>query len=302
MRGKQPLIDRLAQAAQDKSVHPRVCGGNPSKTISGGRERGYIPACAGETPYDLEVHPRVCGGNSRSQLHIDLVTLDSHGTSPRVRGKHQSPTLPSPGNRVHPRVCGGNPGQEMPASCKQVHPRVCGGNGVAAVSWWIVNGRVHPRVCGGNDYAVMCRCVADTGTSPRVRGKRRSGLPSAIPVVRYIPACAGETPLQRSATGWNRVHPRVCGGNCRRNFQAFRCRTTVHPRVCGGNACPPTNINGMPHRGGYIPACAGETSLPVGPVLINNPRVHPRVCGGNGAGPKLRIIPGTSPRVRGKPP
>ena len=63
------------------------------------RER-YIPACAGETPWvhprvcggrltcsmsrsGARVHPRVCGGNAPSWVS----TVLHHGTSPRVRGK-----------------------------------------------------------------------------------------------------------------------------------------------------------------------------------------------------------------------
>ena len=39
------------------------------------------------------------------------------------------------------------------------------------------------------------------------------GIKPLIFYERYIPACAGETPLIKSYYDYARVHPRVCGGN-----------------------------------------------------------------------------------------
>ena len=85
-----------AYATSEKTVHPRVCGGNfgaprrrspapgPSPRVRGKRaavlieveDIGSIPACAGETrrmtPGSVcsAVHPRVCGGNPKQKAKI----------------------------------------------------------------------------------------------------------------------------------------------------------------------------------------------------------------------------------------
>ena len=99
------------------AVYPRVCGGNAlnddpllkpgglSPRVRGKRNTirarcrlsGSIPACAGETGYDdlrrrdNQVYPRVCGGNCRREL----LDVQNHGLSPRVRGKLPA-TVPVP--------------------------------------------------------------------------------------------------------------------------------------------------------------------------------------------------------------
>ena len=98
---------------------------------------------------------------------------------------------------------------------------------------------------------------------------------------RYIPACAGETELIAIVAfeAPNRVHPRVCGGNIHL-ARRVQVDPKVHPRVCGGNTAHDE------------------------PPAIRRTGVHPRVCGGNKK-PAHRhdheFLPGTSPRVRGKP-
>ena len=73
-------------------------------------------------------------------------------------------------------------------------------------------------------------------------------------------------------------------------------RAGLSPRV-RGNRRQQQNIS---HRGGSIPACAGEP--PSRMMLLNPPRVYPRVCGGTqrpGGMPAPTC--GLSPRVRGNP-
>ena len=111
---------------------------------------------------------------------------------------------------------------------------------------------------------------------------------------RYIPACAGETPMRPLYAQQGQVHPRVCGGNPPTSRRGDGSKGTS-PRVRGKRADP----RRAGSQEGYIPACAGETwkvTHTKGPW-----QVHPRVCGGNRA--KLTVARhsyGTSPRVRGK--
>ena len=131
-----------------------------------------------------KVYPRVCGGYLLSPEMYFLST----GLSPRVRGirlstissKHFSGSIPA---------CAGDTSM-LRRQCAEC--------------------RVYPRVCGGylHDMAMM---FARKGLSPRVRGilfspKNTAGIP------RSIPACAGDTAIQRATAGSSGVYPRVCGG------------------------------------------------------------------------------------------
>ena len=132
------------------------------------------------------------------------------------------------------------------------------------------------------------------GASPRLRGKLAAGR-GGSGFLRCIPAPAGETfsfPRPLRAGG---VHPRACGGNMARR-SISRAVQGASPRLRGKRETDGPH----PHRGGCIPAPAGETgrSLPVAAVQ----GVHPRACGGNGEGsPLVLLVLGASPRLRGKP-
>ena len=78
---------------------------------------------------------------------------------------------------------------------------------------------VHPRVCG-EQWQSLSSHPNDAGSSPRVRGTgTRPRLCQAV--IRFIPACAG---------------------NSRREFLAA-CATPVHPRVCGEQPLNGRSIN-----------------------------------------------------------
>ena len=110
--------------------------------------------------------------------------------------------------------------------------------------------------------------------------------------VRFIPACAGNTPGSRTRAAPAPVHPRVCGEHAS-VLALTRSRPGSSPRVRGTPG--PDVIVSFGRR--VIPACAGNTgrsdrSLATGPV-------HPRVCGehyevfcragrGNGSSPRVR--------------
>ena len=154
------------------------------------------------------------------------------------------------------------------------------------------------------------------------------------PPLRFIPACAGNSPRPRAEHRRAPVHPRVCGelgkDLHRRNMAARfipacagnsttrpprRASTTVHPRVCGELAG--RQGRGDP-RGRFIPVCgeliatwerAGRTSGS-SPRVRGTQRPEPTVvasgrfipaCAGNSTSEstETETYVGSSPRVRG---
>ena len=128
--------------------HPRVCGehirriGSPCSlqgssprmrgTLSGRRYLfslpGIIPAYAGNTQLhglligQIGDHPRVCG----EHLLVDSDECDDRGSSPRMRGTHQ--TI---GGRIQragiiPAYAGNTPMTSRLTTATWDHPRVCG--------------------------------------------------------------------------------------------------------------------------------------------------------------------------------
>ena len=113
------------------------------------------------------------------------------------------------------------------------------------------------------------------------------------PVVRFIPACAGNSSKAAAGTSNIAVHPRVCGEQDYAGLQLFH-NSGSSPRVRGTavlNCCTATDSR-------FIPACAGNSFLLAAlPMFLP---VHPRVCGEQAIFASLsnRAI-GSSPRVRG---
>ena len=68
---------------------------------------------------------------------------------------------------------------------------------------------VHPRVCGEQRDSYRSETDMD-GSSPRVRGTD-CVLPGWPAYARFIPACAGNSPLHGFTWLPLPVHPRVCG-------------------------------------------------------------------------------------------
>ena len=192
-------------------AHPRVCGENrcgvefktpalgSSPRVRGKHSGvwkkfnlwGLIPACAGKTSnidclvHKNQAHPRVCGENQ----HRPARSTPLKGSSPRVRGKQDSPVEMLDGSGLIPACAGKTFEVRKPPS---VHP-------------------AHPRVCGENVTDSVVKIV-DLGSSPRVRGK----LPRIAEKVfdrGLIPACAGKTLSTVSNTWAAWAHPRVCGEN-----------------------------------------------------------------------------------------
>ena len=288
------------------AVHPRVCGEHASRQFANCPIRRFIPACAGNT--------RPCTGRS--------ISATVH--PPRVRGTPDA--SPSPlmlprfipacaGNTawflvsllrvlVHPRVCGEHPGylqrgREVYGSSPRVRgtPHLpclvcglyrfipaCAGNTCLPSCL-----PVHPRVCGEHLPAFL-----PAGSSPRVRGTPNAeGI--IVEYLRFIPACAGNTPHVLQVTKLKTVHPRVCGEHTR--------RPTRRPTSCGSSPrVRGTHVRQALHTLNmrFIPACAGNTKTLTSPT--SQCAVHPRVCGEHGVTYMAdKQQDGSSPRVRGTP-
>ncbi len=150
---------------------------------------------------------------------------------------------------------------------------------------------VHPRVCGEQfvEHHVT-RC--SSGSSPRVRGTDRLHN-SALPLSRFIPACAGNSCSAHRKTDWLSVHPRVCG----EQLLGWRDSAATHgssPRVRGTESLCPEQLPVFR----FIPACAGNSRYDR--VRSECSSVHPRVCGEQRTALSCRNRScGSSPRVRG---
>ena len=198
------------------AVHPRGCGEHPLATSaaldangSSPRVRGtrlprnpwclglrFIPAGAGNTAgwvcevWQSAVHPRGCGE------HPDRVEFRIHyrGSSPRVRGTHESFVRKFNVVRFIPAGAGNTWIWRQVVTLMPVHPRGCGehcsapgcplhgvrfipagaGNTICTLRLVLLV-TVHPRGCGEHmeflvDAANLC------GSSPRVRGTPSAGL------------------------------------------------------------------------------------------------------------------------------
>ena len=150
---------------------------------------GIIPAYAGNTRSCMRSvpksrdHPRVCGehtltGSPRSTCK---------GSSPRMRGTHQTQVPRARHNGIIPAYAGNTELKMSLIVCNWDHPRVCGEH----------------MVFDFDDERVL-------GSSPRMRGThdRRRGRPA---VAGIIPAYAGNTGDEPDLSNELTDHPRVCG-------------------------------------------------------------------------------------------
>ena len=164
---------------------------------------------------------------------------------------------------------------------------------------------VHPRVCGEH-FGSSNRHILWGGSSPRVRGTCLHGCYSH-PILRFIPACAGNILPTCNTDPQKTVHPRVCGehvslqlsgidpaGSSPRVRGTYSKHSGSSPRVRGTFAFMLDN-NSLNR---FIPACAGNISVMEGCGLSHS--VHPRVCGEHEVSFTAPTdLDGSSPRVRG---
>ena len=140
---------------------------------------------------------------------------------------------------------------------------------------------------------VPSACMLMVGSSPRMRGKRHPPSP-CNPVMRIIPAHAGQTVSNSSRTSARSDHPRACGAN---------------PALSVMTAAPAGSSPRMRGKLGFgfdsfrqrriIPAHAGQTSRTPTPTPTVSD--HPRACGANlTADDAHASTAGSSPRMRGK--
>ena len=150
---------------------------------------------------------------------------------------------------------------------------------------------VHPRVCGEHRPAPPLVWLR-SGSSPRVRGTLPN-ITLSQQLLRFIPACAGNTLLVTAAAIREPVHPRVCGEHTS-SKPLFGNKPGSSPRVRGTRVMYFIRPNHLR----FIPACAGNTCMALQNRILS--AVHPRVCGEHAAqaGRVFRRC-GSSPRVRG---
>ena len=195
------------------------------------RARRFIPACAGNRFSSRRlsgcqpVHPRVCG----EQTHIKPGTANRDGSSPRVRGTDPVIPLAAVLSRFIP-ACAGN---RIQGALDQATPAV------------------HPRVCGEQGF-IEAIGLKTSGSSPRVRGTVQVYAPG-LGEIRFIPACAGNRPMETSSAITRTVHPRVCGEQTPAHRE-FAPVSGSSPRVRG------TAVYDWHSQYccRFIPACAGN--------------------------------------------
>ena len=190
------------------------------------------------------VHPRVCGEHRCAVVH----PASSSGSSPRMRGTHNTIQCSLLQNRFIPAYAGNTQARCLPELRPPVHPRVCG---------------EHPASNG--------QCVQFAGSSPRMRGTRNRNH-NQTGGRRFIPAYAGNTAIFDRPIQVRSVHPRVCG----EHGQGYAHHTPAigsSPRMRGTRV---RSRRPARHQR-FIPAYAGNTLS--SPAHALSSAVHPRVCG-----------------------
>ena len=158
----------------------------------------FIPACAGNAwsePRHVgrgSVHPRMRGERPSRSVPVSAIV----GSSPHARGTRPA-CWPSSALRRFIPACAGN-------AC-------CCGAGSRTIP-------VHPRMRGERRSPIQTT-PARPGSSPHARGTLLACL-AGRPVVRFIPACAGNAQRRSSTTNGHPVHPRMRGERCSASHSA----------------------------------------------------------------------------------
>ena len=191
------------------------------------------------------------------------------GTSPRVRGNHNTISYEIRTSRYIPTRAGQPRPGRRPVGIPGVHPHACGATEQLLY-------RNHPLL----------------GTSPRVRGNLPF-LTMHSSILRYIPTRAGQPHRRRRTKNNRRVHPHACGATFKYKLRTS-CRNGTSPRVRGN----PIQLPLVTPAGGYIPTRAGQPGeVPRGRKRL---AVHPHACGATYSSSfSSWSTAGTSPRVRG---
>ena len=213
------------------------------------------------------VHPRVRGEHIRAVMAFAIV----RGSSPRARGTLFDEMADDVGIRFIPACAGNTRRSSQVVATLTVHPRVRGEHGP-----------------GGTDKALVA------GSSPRARGTLYM-TGNLFALVRFIPACAGNTEVHARCLDQSSVHPRVRGEHIPSRCGRFAASGSS-PRARGTHVAVAVDV--AQHR--FIPACAGNTSSVQG--WSSRRPVHPRVRGEHvTALTSIVFACGSSPRARGTP-
>ena len=180
------------------------------------------------------------------------------GSSPHARGTRRSGDDRSHSNRFIPACAGNADRSRAHRHARPVHPRMRGEHITHA------DGRsrrlVHPRM-RGERTRISTYAIESIGSSPHARGTRSSGN-SALPVRRFIPACAGNTHLSNLRCMLCAVHPRMRGEHLLWSWRP------CHPSGSSPHARgTPPGAPGARGSGRFIPACAGNTAHQSAPAL-----------------------------------
>ena len=237
------------------------------------REQRFIPARAGNARsprlHSLvrSVHPRA-GGERRGRWGP---RFSRGGSSPRGRGTPGLSSQPTLLTRFIPARAGNARFRNSTTPASPVHPRA-----------------------GGERADTLGGVLRITGSSPRGRGTRVT-LPGLRRCKRFIPARAGNAPVEEFRVRRTPVHPRA-GGERRATLGQITCVHGSSPRGRGTRRRLP---RGYP-RGRFIPARAGNAAA--SSEYRRPPPVHPRAGGERPGLASHRLAGiGSSPRGRGTP-
>ncbi len=251
---------RAARAWSCRGSSPRLRGTRQRRDHRPAGAR-FIPAPAGNAyrcPAGCThgpVHPRACGERDDRRRPAPRLL----GSSPRLRGTLNPTAYRWETHRFIPAPAGNAPPSPRQHCGPAVHPRACGERAVDFES------TAYPG-----------------GSSPRLRGTLDVARP-IVPIVRFIPAPAGNAMMRcrRSINGT--VHPRACGERLRTCGAAFAA-VGSSPRLRGTRF-----LDGRRVRvSRFIPAPAGNAAaLRTGHRRL---AVHPRACGERSLGAALESV------------
>ena len=312
--------------------HPRACGEQRNGGTMDGLHSGSSPrvrgagVCLTRCHADVRIiparagsrsccrrscgrrrdHPRACGEQRQSRKG----RVQTHGSSPRVRGAAYPEVIRQFLFRIIPARAGSSAYPQVDGSLYEDHPRACGEQG-ATTSMSAARLGSSPRVRGAVSVGPRSRdgsgiIPARAGSSllgafpcpvgqdhPRACGEQKVREVLCVGWVRIIPARAGSSRSHRTGQLGGRDHPRACGEQTMA-LLVLPMKLGSSPRVRGAD-----NLKaGACQLDGIIPARAGSR-LSTRHSASRSPD-HPRACGEQGlVFTDDYDLGGSSPRVRG---
>ena len=220
----------LGQMSPTSGLSPPMRGTGPDTTEDAMYER-FIPARAGNRSRGhrrfghTTVYPRPCGEQETGTRAVGLAS----GLSPPVRGTGLGQGANAVERRFIPARAGNRTSSSVTSPWKSVYPRPCGEQIKAPESFH-----------------------GEAGLSPPVRGTGRR-WPERRKLLRFIPARAGNRPLEIGASTRPPVYPRPCGEQLSR----------YSPHTSASGLSPPVRGTALRHSAHscsmrFIPARAGN--------------------------------------------